>query len=91
MITFAKPSLALVSSVVLLGGCASVPREAGFPDVQKAVAERTGERVQWNRLIADDRAVDVAVREMLAEGLTADRAVQVALLNNRNLQATYED
>jgi cobalt-zinc-cadmium efflux system outer membrane protein len=55
------------------------------------VAERTGQRVQWNRLSADDRAVDAAVREALGGELTADRAVQVAVLNNRNLQATYED
>ena len=32
-----------------------------------------------------------AVRSLLARELTADSAVQVALLNNRDLQATYED
>lgn len=91
MIRFPTPTIVFVSSAVLLGGCASVPREAGFPDVQKTVTERTGQHVQWNRLSADDHAVDTAIRDMLAEVLTADGAVQIVLLNNRNLQATYED
>ncbi|MCE9565876.1 MAG: TolC family protein [Planctomycetes bacterium] len=91
MIRFAMPMLVVVSSTLLLSGCTSVPKHANFPDVQDAVAERTGQQVQWNRLSADDRAVNAALRDMLGQELTADRAVQVALLNNRNLQATYED
>ena len=86
-----KPAITLVASATLLVGCTSVPKEAGFGDVRSAVEQRTGQRVQWNRLTGDDRAVGTAVNELLAEGLTEDRAVQVALLNNRNLQATYED
>lgn len=74
-----------------MAGCASVPKEAGFPEVKTSVAQRAGLQVQWNRLTSDDRAVAEALNALLAEGLTADRAVQVALLNNRNLQATYED
>lgn len=86
-----KASWSLVSSAVLIGGCAAVPRDAGFSDVRANVAERTGgKRVVWNRLAAEDQAVGAALDELVAEGLTADRAVQVALLNNRSLQATYE-
>ena len=78
--------------VALLSGCfAAVPREAGFPDVERTVAERTGYRVHWNRGSASDRAVEATVRSMLAKQVSADEAVQVALLNNRNLQATYEE
>ena len=77
---------------VLTGGCAAVPREAGFPDVERTVAERTGgKRVHWNQGTASDAAVVESVRAMLAQELTADEAVQVALLNNRSLQATYEN
>jgi cobalt-zinc-cadmium efflux system outer membrane protein len=78
--------------VVVVGGCArAVPKGAGFDDVRKDVRERTGREVRWNRLGTEDRSAEAAVRDLLAEGLTADRAVQVALLNNRNLQATYEE
>ncbi|MDQ3439455.1 MAG: TolC family protein, partial [Planctomycetota bacterium] len=79
-------------SAALAGGCATVPREAGFPDVERTVAERTGgKRVHWNQGTVSDAAVAETVRAMLAKELTADEAVQVALLNNRNLQATYEN
>jgi cobalt-zinc-cadmium efflux system outer membrane protein len=78
--------------LVLLGGCATVPRAAGFPDVAKEVAERTdGQRVHWNQGTPDDQSVRASVREMLRKELSADEAVQVALLNNRNLQATYAE
>jgi cobalt-zinc-cadmium efflux system outer membrane protein len=84
------PSFA--ASLVVLGGCASVPRAAGFGDVEKAVADRTGgQRVHWNQGTPDDQAVQANVRGMLEKELTADEAVQVALLNNRGLQATYAD
>lgn len=71
-------------------GCADAPKDAGFGDVQRDVAARTGRHVEWDRGSADDHAVSRQVRSMLASGLTADEAVQVALLNNRTLQATYE-
>ena len=73
------------------GGCAAVPRDAGFADVQAVVAERTGHHVRWNQGTGADASVDASVREMLQGTLTVDQAVQIALLNNRALQATYED
>lgn len=72
-------------------GCASVPKEAGFPDVQKLIEQRIGWRVHWNQGTPEDTAVADAVRSMLRQELTPDAAVQIALLNNRSLQATYED
>jgi cobalt-zinc-cadmium efflux system outer membrane protein len=79
-----------VASLFVVAGCASAPRD-DFRDVASLVQERTGGRVQWNRGSAEDRAAEEGVRAMLADGLTADETMQVALLNNRTLQATYED
>ena len=76
---------------LLLGACTRVPRDAGFPDVQKLAGERGIERAQWNRGSAEDQAAASAVGQLLTDDLTVDEAVQIALLNNRNLQATYED
>jgi cobalt-zinc-cadmium efflux system outer membrane protein len=81
----------VVMSLGLLIGCASKPVDSGFPAVQSNVSQRLGRQVQWNRMGGDDRAVADAVKSMLAKPLTADEAVQIALLNNRELQATYED
>lgn len=88
-IKFSIPTLA---SMAMVCGCATVPRAAGFPDVATAVAERTGgQRVHWTQGSSDDGAVRASVREMLQKELSAEEAVQVALLNNRSLQATYAD
>jgi len=75
----------------VLTGCASVPKEAGFPDVQNIIEQRIGSRVHWNQGTSEDAAVVDAVRSMLQQELTIDEAVQIALLNNRSLQATYEE
>ena len=85
-------TVAALVLVFVAAGCGSVPREAGFDDVQSTVDERTGMRIHWNQGTSADAAVADEVRAMLARGeLSADEAVQIALLNNRRLQATYED
>jgi len=74
-----------------LAGCATIPKDAGFGDVQRLTADRTGYVVQWNGHTTDDQAVAAKVHELLHGPLTADQAVQIALLNNHHLQATFED
>jgi len=76
----------------VLAGCTTVPRDAGFTEVGAQIAERTGgKRVVWNQASHDDASVDAHLRSLLADELTVDEAVQVALLNNANLQAIYEE
>jgi cobalt-zinc-cadmium efflux system outer membrane protein len=84
------PRLALAAAAGLLLGC-GVPKEAGFPTVADAVEQRTGHRIFWNQGGAADAAVAARVKEMLAGELAVPEAVQIALINNRSLQATYED
>jgi cobalt-zinc-cadmium efflux system outer membrane protein len=76
---------------VFLTGCVSVPPKGGFDQVQQAAAQRLGRKVQWNQDTEDDRAITQAVQSLLHRPLTVDDAVQIALLNNRRLQATYEE
>ena len=81
----------VVVAAVGLAGCASVPREAGFSDVARIASDRTGHRVHWNQGTTSDAAAAESVRALLQKELTTEAAVQVALLNNRGLQATYEE
>ncbi len=83
-------SLVLTISV-LVTGCATVPEDAGFSEVQEQMKQRGGYQVRWHTGGAEDQAVEQRIREMLQQGLSAEKAVQVALLNNPRLQATYED
>jgi cobalt-zinc-cadmium efflux system outer membrane protein len=74
----------------LLAGCASNPNPA-FEKVQATVRERTGKAVQWNRGSPEDAQVEQSVDAILKNELTVDSAVQLALLNNRTLQAEFEE
>lgn len=90
-ITGIGPTLAIMLASVVAAGCAAMPGEAGFAEVQNTVARRTGERIQWNRGADEDADVQASVRRMLQQELKAGEAVRIALLNNRELQATFED
>lgn len=81
------PSLAIA---LALAACATVPRESGFGDVQDLAGTRLGKRLHWRQGADEDAQVDEEVRGLLAGPLSPDEAVQVALLENRELQATYE-
>jgi cobalt-zinc-cadmium efflux system outer membrane protein len=87
------PSRVVTVSLILLGlaGCAGVKPHEDFPQVQNLVSERIEKRIEWYGNTGDDRAVDEAIHNLLARPLSADDAVQVALLRNRHLQATYEE
>jgi outer membrane protein, heavy metal efflux system len=75
----------------LLLGCSSVDPAAAFPDVEALALERAGARLRWIRGTAEDAEVSQEVKKLLARPLSVEAAVQIALLNNRMLQATYEE
>jgi outer membrane protein, heavy metal efflux system len=85
------PIVCAAAGCGILVGCANVPKDAGFKEVQQLTTDRTGLVVQWDSRTTDDQSVAAKVREMLAHDLTADKAAQIALLNNHHLQATFED
>ena len=77
--------------VLLIAGCAQVPKEAGFNDVKDLVGQRVNYNIQWNQQTEADLEVEKAIEELLKEELTPEASVQVALLNNPSLQAIYEE
>ncbi len=82
-------SIALVAA--LLPACASTSAAPAFRDTAQLVEARTGRRIFWNQGGADDAAVARRVRELLSPDLSVDAAIQIALLDNAELQALYED
>jgi cobalt-zinc-cadmium efflux system outer membrane protein len=78
--------------VILLGaGCAGVSPERGHEQVAALVAERTGYQTRWDKGPPDDARIADWVRALTAKGLTRARAVEIALVNNPALGATYEE
>ena len=84
-------SIAIAVAAMFLGGCATFSQDGGFGAVQKVVKERTGQEARWARSDDEASAVRARTREILARPLSADAAVQLALLNNPGLQATYAE
>jgi cobalt-zinc-cadmium efflux system outer membrane protein len=62
---------------------------AGFPQVSQLVQERIGKEVSWTSGTEESPAVREAVTSRLKDGLSEQDAVQIALLNNHDLQAIY--
>jgi outer membrane protein TolC len=79
--------------VVALGlfGCAPFSPDAGMSVVSDITGSAIGKDVVFVRSAEDAAWADGTVRRLLSRPLTADAAVQVALLNNRGLQAAYND
>jgi outer membrane protein TolC len=80
--------LAVLSSV-LLGGCASFSKDGGFDAIQTATRSHIQKDVVWSRDDATRRQSQARIDALLAHPLTADDAVQIALLNNPGLQAAF--
>ncbi len=78
-------------AAALLAGCASLSPDGGFGVVEQAAKQRLGKDLRWSRSEADQAAIDQRVVALLAQPLSADDAVQLALLNNRGLQAALQE
>ena len=76
---------------VLGAGCASVSPERGHDQVSVLVEQRTGHKTRWEKGPPDDAQIAEWVRGLTAGGLTRARAVEIALVNNPDLQTTYEE
>src|SRR5512139_3661051 len=72
-----------------LGGCASFSRDGGFDAVESATRARIGQDVVWSRDDASRAQTQARIDALLAQPLSADAAVQIALLNNPGLQAAF--
>lgn len=80
----------LLALTFTVAGCAQVPQKGGLAQVQSLVSDRTGQRVYWRQGGEEDQKVDQAINDMLKHPLTNQQAVSIALLNNRNMQVTFE-
>lgn len=83
--------VAALAIIVGIGGCASFSKDGGFSSIDSVAKERLGKDVKWVRSDADADNVQATVKKLLASALSVDDAVQIALLNNRGLQATYAE
>ena len=75
--------------LMLLTGCSTIPRSGTWIGFKEEMQIKTQYRVEKD---ADKiQAVQDTIAALLAEPLTIHTAVQIALLNNPGLQATFEE
>jgi outer membrane protein TolC len=87
-----KPAcVAALLSSLALAGCASFSPDGGMNVVGTVASETINKDVVSIRTADDAEWARSAVQRLLRRALTVDTAVQIALLNNRGLQAAYNE
>lgn len=83
--------LLLLAVPLLLAGCASLSGDGGVTPIREAAQTHLGASLVAATTDKDLDSIDQRVSELLTKPLTADAAVQIALLNNRGLQARLQE
>ena len=82
----------LLASSLALSGCAGFSDDGGLGSVRETVKSLGGQEIAWPRTIAERTEVESRVDALLAKpALDVEDAVQLALLNNRGLRATFHE
>lgn len=84
-------TVVVVATMLLLAGCATFSKDGGFGAVQQTVKENSGKEIQVARTASDQDTIATRVAGLLKKPLGVEEAVQVALLNNRGLQASFQE
>jgi outer membrane protein TolC len=83
--------LLIMFAALGLGACAGFSRDSGFDAVADSARRRLALNPAWPRTPEEKNRVAAQVAGLLSHPLSAADAVQVALLNNRMLQADFEE
>jgi outer membrane protein TolC len=86
-----RSPLLVALAALLLAGCKTFSPDGGFSMVAATAGDQLGKDVAVIRTEQDEIAARSAVAQLLRRPLSAEAAVQVALLNNRGLQAAYNE
>lgn len=81
----------VLSAVILLSGCATFSKDGGLDDVKQIAQRSVKQDIAWPKSQDEQSAINQRVAELRKNKLDVESAVQVALLNNKGLQASlYE-
>jgi cobalt-zinc-cadmium efflux system outer membrane protein len=81
----------LLSLILVLVGCASVETGHEWRKFQEIAKERTDQELVWEKSEREQKAILKEVEALLADGLSRQDVVRIALLNNRKLQSVFEE
>lgn len=74
-----------------ISGCVSVSTKRELNDIQKKIEQRTNKSLGWNFNSENETFREQKIKTALQDKLTVDTAVEITLINNPSLQATFEE
>lgn len=77
--------------ILFISGCASVQINEEWKKVNSLSIESIGEDALWQQTKEDEGFVKEEIKKLLSDGLSMDDSTKIALLNNKRLQAAFED
>lgn len=80
-------SVFLAGIVTILSGCARAPQNSRS-NISELTAQRTGTHIDCSQ---NEIEVKQTVSKLIQNELTLDSAIQISLINNRSLQAQYQE
>ena len=83
--------IAATTALAFLAGCTTFSKDGGFDTVSTTASQRLGKDAVLVKTDEDRNAVAKRTQELLSRPLGMDDAIQIALLNNRGLQASYSE
>jgi outer membrane protein TolC len=86
-----KSALAVLAGTLTLGACSTFSPDGGMSVAANVADQELHKNVVAIRTQDDASSVRARIQHLLKRPLTADSAVQIALLNNLGLQAAYNE
>ncbi|MCX4154181.1 MULTISPECIES: TolC family protein [Paraburkholderia] len=83
--------IAATTALAFLAGCTTFSKDGGFDTVSTTASQRLGKDAVLVKTDEDRNAIAKRTQELLSRPLGMDDAIQIALLNNRGLQASYSE
>jgi outer membrane protein TolC len=86
-----RPCFITLLCAAAAAGCTTFSGDGGFDAVAAAAQARLGKEVRWARTADEHAKIDREIAELKQRPLAVDDAVQIALLNNGALQASFQE
>jgi outer membrane protein TolC len=84
-------SFITLSALLFLSGCATFSKDGGLGGVREITLRSVKQDIAWPKNKEEQSAVDQRVAELRKQKLDVESAVQIALLNNKGLQASLNE
>lgn len=81
--------ISFLISVLLLSGCATFSKDGGLDGVKEETQRYVKQDIAWPKSQDEHSAISQRVAELRKQKLDVESAVQIALLNNKGLQASF--